>query len=77
MLTLLQTVGLVTGLAGQWLVAKRKRSAFVVWGVSNIAIIWVQVATETYLLALMFSAYLVLCVYAFFQWGAHQDARRS
>jgi len=69
MLMVLQAVGLITGLLGQWQIVQRKRSAFVTWSVSNVAIVAVQVDRGVYVLAGMFAVYLVLCMYAYLEWG--------
>lgn len=42
LLSWLQMVALITGILGQWLVARRRRSAFLVWSVSNVVLIWLQ-----------------------------------
>lgn len=68
-LNALQGLALITGVLGQWLVARRRRSAFVVWGASNVALVWVQLAQGLWLLAFMFLIYLFLCAYAYLEWG--------
>lgn len=69
LLSWLQMVALITGILGQWLVARRRRSAFLVWSVSNVVLIWLQLVQGLNVLAAMFGIYLVLCLYAYWEWG--------
>jgi len=71
----LQTVALITGILGQWLVARRRRSAFLVWSVSNVVLVWLQMVQGLHVLAAMFGIYLALCLYAYWEWG--RSARRE
>ena len=69
LLNALQAIALVTGILGQWLVARRRRSAFLVWSVSNVVLIWLQLVQGLSVLAAMFGIYLALCLYAYWEWG--------
>ena len=43
---LLQAFILVTGIAGQMLIAHKRKEAFVVWSLSNAALIYVSVSSK-------------------------------
>jgi nicotinamide riboside transporter PnuC len=55
-------------LAGQVLVTRRRKSAFVVWGLANMCMIAVQIRAELLLSAGMFVTNLAFCAWSFWMW---------
>jgi len=65
----MQVAGVALGLWGNWLVGQRRRSAFVVWGASNIFILAVNVLAGLYIMATLFAVYLAFCVHNYILWS--------
>lgn len=59
--TWLQLVGMTTGLLGNYLITSANPSGFVVWMVSNVALLWLQIRLRMWVLLVLFAVYLVLC----------------
>ena len=65
----LQCVAFLSGVMGQWLIARRSRNAFVAWTLSNIVLIVFAGLSEAWWLLAMYSVYLAGSVFAWLQWG--------
>jgi hypothetical protein len=57
----LQLVGASTGLLGNYLITQSNAGGFLVWMVSNVALVWLQVRLRLWILVVLFSVYLYLC----------------
>lgn len=77
LLDALQLVGVALGLIGQVLISQKKRSAFVIWGISNIAIFALNVIAGLYLMAGLFAVYFGFCVYSFIKWRTSDKTVQS
>lgn len=73
---LLQVIGAVFGLAGQWFVSHRSAKGFSLWLVSNGALIWFQYSIGAYVLAVLHCIYFVMAVQGLLIWrkDAHKVA---
>lgn len=65
----LQAVGLGTGLWGNALITQSNATGFLVWMVSNVALVWLQVRLRLWLLTGLFVAYLGLCFQGLAVWS--------
>lgn len=65
---LLQAFILVSGLAGQYLVAHRNTAGFWVWIASNGALIWVSVEKALIGMVLLYFIYTFMCLYSIRKW---------
>jgi surface polysaccharide O-acyltransferase-like enzyme len=70
--TLLQVGAFFSGVAGQWLIAKKSMNAFLAWTVSNVLLIGFSVATHAWWLLAMYVVYLVGSLLAWRQWYREQ-----
>lgn len=75
MTELMQVAGVVLGLWGNWLIGQRRRSAFVVWGASNLFIIAVNVLAGLFIMAGLFAVYLAFCIRNYVLWSRDMTAR--
>lgn len=66
--TWLQLVGAVGGLWGNYLITEGAASGFLLWMVSNAALIWLQLRMRLWTLVGLHLAYLFLCVKGIAQW---------
>lgn len=66
---LLQLIAFVSGVMGQWLIAKRSRNAFVAWTISNIVLIVFSATVGAWWLLAMYCVYLAGSVFAWWRWG--------
>lgn len=66
--TLLQVVSAVMGLGGQFLVNQQNPTGFLLWLVSNAALMWLQLRMRLYILATLSVAYFGLCVQGLMSW---------
>lgn len=73
----MQVAGVVLGLWGNYLIGLRRRSAFVVWGASNIFILAVNVLAGLYIMASLFAVYLAFCVHNYVLWSRDAGAGRT
>jgi nicotinamide riboside transporter PnuC len=71
----LQLTGWLLTVTGQVLVTARQRAGFVVWMVSNVALIVLSLRVGLLWSALMFATNLLCCIWSFWRWGA--STRRS
>jgi nicotinamide riboside transporter PnuC len=77
MTELMQVAGVALGLWGNFLIGQRRRSAFVVWGASNIFILAVNVLAGLYIMASLFAVYTGFCAHNYFLWSRDQEARAT
>lgn len=70
--TVLQSLAFVSGVTGQWLIARRSRHAFVAWTISNVVLIAFSLLSEAWWLLAMYTVYLAGSVFAWWQWGVTQ-----
>jgi len=66
--TWLQLVGATGGLWGNYLITEGAASGFLLWMVSNAALIWLQLRMRLWTLVGLHFAYLFLCVKGIAQW---------
>lgn len=66
--TVLQSLAFVSGVTGQWLIARRSRHAFVAWTISNVVLIAFSAMSAAWWLLAMYSVYLAGSVFAWWQW---------
>jgi hypothetical protein len=66
---LLQVVGATGGIVGNYLVTQGNITGFMVWSVSNLALIWLQVRTRLYILVGLNMVYLYLCFTGIATWS--------
>lgn len=66
---LLQAVGIVGGLVGNYLINDGKIGGFVLWIFSNGALIALQARTRLYGLVVLHSIYLYLCLQGISRWS--------
>jgi nicotinamide riboside transporter PnuC len=55
-------------IAGVILNIKRKRSCFIIWGITNAAWVWVDLDAGLYAQAVLFAVYFALAVWGYFAW---------
>ena len=72
--TMLQVAGFMLTLAGQIQVTRKHKSAFVLWSVSNVLIVLVNIIIGMPIMALMFMVNLAFCVWSYSEWN--QEERR-
>lgn len=65
---LLQAVGAVFGLGGQWYINHQSSLGFVCWLISNVALVWLQVRSRLFVLVALHIAYFVLSVQGLLLW---------
>jgi len=65
---LLQLVGAAGGLWGNYLITQGAAAGFILWMISNAALIWLQVRMRLWTLVGLHFAYLFLCVKGIAQW---------
>jgi len=75
MTELMQVAGVALGLWGNYLVGQRRRSAFVVWGASNVFCVAVNVLAGLYIMASLFVVYLGFCVHNYILWSRNEVRR--
>lgn len=69
MIQLLSAIAVILSLLGQYLVAKKRRSIFVIWGVSNIIWILVDVVEYTnWYQILMYFVFILLNINGWINW---------
>lgn len=68
--TLLQVVSAVMGLGGQFLVNQQDPAGFMLWLISNSALMWLQLRMRLYILASLSVAYFGLCVQGLMNWSS-------
>jgi surface polysaccharide O-acyltransferase-like enzyme len=74
--TLLQVGAFFSGVAGQWLIARKSIHAFLAWTISNnVLLIGFSVATHAWWLLAMYVVYLVGSLLAWRQW--HQKEEKT
>ncbi|TAG49756.1 MAG: hypothetical protein EAZ30_02670 [Betaproteobacteria bacterium] len=73
--TLLQVGAFFSGVAGQWLIARKSMNAFPAWTVSNLLLIGFSVATQAWWLMAMYMVYLIGSLLAWRQW--HREQKRA
>jgi nicotinamide riboside transporter PnuC len=66
---LLEWIGVGFGLIGQYLIAERRRSAFVIWAISNIALIGLAWHVGQVKLMALYCVYLYFCFYSYREWA--------
>lgn len=64
----IQAVILITGIVGNFYVARKEASGFVWWIVGNLALIAVSVRNELWLMVLLYAYYTGTAVYALCTW---------
>jgi nicotinamide riboside transporter PnuC len=66
---LLQALGVVGGLWGNYLINQTSAAGFLLWLVSNGALAWLQFRTRLFGLVLLHLAYLYLCFQGIASWA--------
>jgi hypothetical protein len=66
--TWLQLVGAAGGLWGNYLITEGAASGFLLWMISNAALIWLQLRMRLWTLVGLHFAYLFLCVKGIAEW---------
>jgi hypothetical protein len=67
--TLLQVLGAVLGLGGQYLVNEHNSLGFVMWLGANASLLWLQLRMRLFILVLLHAAYFALCVHGLLNWS--------
>ncbi len=66
--TLLQVLGALLGLGGQYLINQHNPMGFVLWLGANAVLVWLQFRVRLFILVLLHVAYFALCVQGLFNW---------
>tara|TARA_B100001105_G_scaffold12875_1_gene9435 strand:+ start:5133 stop:5414 length:282 start_codon:yes stop_codon:yes gene_type:complete len=66
--TLLQFLGAVLGLGGQYLINEHNPLGFVMWLGANASLLWLQLRMRLFILVLLHAAYFALCVQGLLNW---------
>jgi hypothetical protein len=67
--TLLQVLGAVLGLGGQYLINERNALGFVMWLGANAALAWLQLRMRLFILTALHVTYFALCVHGLLNWS--------
>lgn len=67
--TLLQFMGAVLGLGGQYLINEHNSLGFVMWLGANASLLWLQLRMRLFVLVLLHAAYFALCVHGLLTWS--------
>lgn len=67
---LLQVIGVSTGLAGNYLITQSNAAGFILWMVSNVALLWLQVRLRLWLMTVLFVVYFYLCFEGLAGWAS-------
>ena len=65
----LQIVGWILTVVGQILITGKRRAGFVVWMVSNVALIVLNVHAGLRWSAMMFTTNLLCCIWSYWRWS--------
>lgn len=65
---LVQALLILTGVVGQFLVARLDVRGFYCWIVSNALLIWISVSVGNYGMVVLYAFYTLTCVYSIYEW---------
>lgn len=74
MADLVQALIFVLGVGGNILVAHRRSEGFIVWAISNFALIAVSYQNRLWGMLAMYVVYLGMCFYSLYQWRRSEQA---
>jgi len=72
---ILQGVVLITGIAGQILVAYRNPNGFYWWLICNVAALTISVWNQLYGMAGLYVFYSFMCFYSLWKWKRLEDIK--
>ena len=74
---LIQGIVLITGIVGQWYVARMNVRGFYCWAVSNVVLIAVSLHFGGYGMVVLYGYFLVMAGYSILHWGKRQAEERA